>query len=151
MTQACFSGYNSFVMGPCFSSCSLHCFVEKYFLKNQRGSQNLWEAPGGTKELALRSEYWGLQGSSGQSVPLLGSAGALRSHPTTARASFLTSSLPEEARSGSGASSGWESGRSESWAQPCQSLGQAALGSVSILVSKRDPSEPSILLSHFAD
>lgn len=97
-------------MGPCFSSCSSHCFVEKYFLKNQRGSQSLWEAPGGTKELALRSECWGLQGSTRQSVLLLGSAGALHSHPTTAQASFLTVSLPEGARSWGRASSGWESG-----------------------------------------
>lgn len=92
-----------------------------------------------------------MQGSSGQTVPPRGSAGALRSHPTTARASFLPVSLPAEARSWGGASSGWESGRSESWTQPCHSLGQAALGSVSVLVSKRDLSEPSILLSHFAD
>lgn len=53
----------------------------------------------------MRSECWGLQGSSRQTAPPQGSAGALNSHPTTVPASFLT-----EARSWGGASSGWESG-----------------------------------------
>lgn len=57
---------------------------------------------GTIKELALRSECWELQGSSRQTVPPGGSAGALHSYPTTVPASFLT-----EARSWGGASSRW--------------------------------------------
>lgn len=72
--------------------------------------------------MALRSECWGLQcwlwGSSGQMVPPQGSAEASYSHPTTAQASFLTVTLPAEARSWGGASSSWESGRSGGSALP---------------------------------
>lgn len=90
-------------------------------------------------------------GSSGQTVPPQGSAEASYSHPTTARASFLTVSLPAEARSWGGASSGWESGRSGTWTEPCHSLAQASLGSVSLLGSKRDVSDHPNRLFHFTD
>lgn len=51
-------------------------------------------------------------------VPPQGSAEASYSHPTTAQASFLTVTLPAEARSWGGASSSWESGRSGGSALP---------------------------------
>lgn len=93
-TQACFSGCDSLVMGPCFSSHSSHGLwrnIKKK--KNQRCSRGLWDASGGTKERDLRSQCWG---SSGQTVALRASAGASRSPPTAAPASSLPASYQQE-------------------------------------------------------
>ena len=155
-TQACFSGWDSFVMGAMLFLLFLILFCgEMLKKKNQRGSWGLWEASGGNKGTGFEIRVSGAAalaaGGSGQTVPLQGSAEASRSHPTAAWTSFLTATLPAEARSWGGASSGWESGRHESWTQACRSLGQPSLGSVSVLVQpKRDLSEP-ILLFHFTD
>lgn len=46
-------------MEPCFSSCSLHCFVQKCLKTNQRGSRGLGEASGGNKGIGFEIRVLG--------------------------------------------------------------------------------------------